>query len=48
MGGLSTGNFLAKYHKKVLLLEKHIIPVAENNHINISVNIGKIQSIKVI
>jgi len=26
MGGLSTGNFLAKYHKKVLILEKHNIP----------------------
>lgn len=26
MGGLSTGNFLAKYHKKVLVLEKHNIP----------------------
>lgn len=26
MGGLSTGNFLAKYHKKVLILEKHSIP----------------------
>lgn len=26
MGGLSAGNFLAKYHKKVLVLEKHNIP----------------------
>jgi phytoene dehydrogenase-like protein len=26
MGGLSTGNFLAKYNKKVLILEKHNIP----------------------
>lgn len=26
MGGLSSGNFLAKYNKKVLILEKHIIP----------------------
>jgi len=26
MGGLSIGNFLAKYHKKVLVLEKHNIP----------------------
>jgi phytoene dehydrogenase-like protein len=26
MGGLSAGNFLAKYNKKVLLLEKHNIP----------------------
>ena len=26
MGGLSAANFLAKYHKKVLVLEKHIIP----------------------
>lgn len=26
MGGLSTGNFLAKYGKKVLILEKHNIP----------------------
>lgn len=26
MGGLSTGNFLAKYNKKVLILEKHRIP----------------------
>lgn len=26
MGGLSIANFLAKYHKKVLVLEKHNIP----------------------
>lgn len=26
MGGLSAGNFLAKYNKKVLILEKHNIP----------------------
>jgi phytoene dehydrogenase-like protein len=26
MGGLSAGNFLAKYNKKVLILEKHFIP----------------------
>jgi phytoene dehydrogenase-like protein len=26
MGGLSVGNFLAKYNKKVLILEKHNIP----------------------
>ncbi|NMD71757.1 NAD(P)/FAD-dependent oxidoreductase [Bacillus sp. DNRA2] len=26
MGGLSVANFLAKYHKKVLVLEKHNIP----------------------
>lgn len=26
MGGLSAGNFLAKYHQKVLILEKHTIP----------------------
>ena len=26
MGGLSTGNFLAKYHKKVLILEEHSTP----------------------
>lgn len=26
MGGLSTGNFLVKYNKKVLILEKHNIP----------------------
>lgn len=26
MGGLSIANFLAKYHKKVLVLEKHTIP----------------------
>jgi phytoene dehydrogenase-like protein len=26
MGGLSTGNFLAKYNKKVLILEKNLIP----------------------
>ncbi|QGU95826.1 NAD(P)-binding protein [Clostridium bovifaecis] len=26
MGGLSAGNFLAKYNKKVLILEKHSIP----------------------
>lgn len=26
MGGLSAGNFLAKYNKKVLILEKHTIP----------------------
>lgn len=26
MGGLSAANFLAKYHKKVLVLEKHHIP----------------------
>jgi len=26
MGGLSTGNFLSKYRKKVLILEKHSIP----------------------
>jgi len=26
MGGLSAGNFLAKYNKKVLILEKHRIP----------------------
>ncbi|MDF2891178.1 MAG: All-trans-retinol 13,14-reductase [Clostridia bacterium] len=26
MGGLSAANFLAKYNKKVLVLEKHNIP----------------------
>lgn len=26
MGGLSAGNFLARYGKKVLVLEKHSIP----------------------
>ena len=26
IGGLSAGNFLAKYNKKVLILEKHNIP----------------------